>query len=110
MTKTWPPLNCIALMFFCIVFSQTKDNFPPPENSAVIEVSEVESKILLDGKLDEVDWEKANEISDFLNENLDKGEIFAIKRKWSFYMMKNISMWVLGVKTRLELKEFVYKI
>lgn len=84
MTKTWPPLNCIALMFFCIVFSQTKDNFPPPENSAVIEVSEVESKILLDGKLDEVDWEKANEISDFFKREPRQGGNIRYKTKVKF--------------------------
>ena len=39
-------------------FSQNEFVFPPPENPPFIQVIKAESKISVDGKLDENEWQK----------------------------------------------------
>ncbi|MEO0625399.1 MAG: sugar-binding protein, partial [Bacteroidota bacterium] len=74
----WPYLRKKWLKFFFILlgsaaqfalFSQADDvgdlNFPPPENPPVVEVQRAFSKIVIDGSLDETDWQSAKPVSDF---------------------------------------------
>ncbi|BAO77031.1 hypothetical protein [Winogradskyella sp. PG-2] len=41
------------------------DNFPPPETPIEIKATKANNKIVIDGKLDENDWQNANVITEF---------------------------------------------
>lgn len=54
------------VMFFIRGYSQDKQKtFPPLENPIEIKATKTKGKIVVDGKLDELDWENSNIISNF---------------------------------------------
>ncbi|REG77545.1 hypothetical protein [Algoriphagus antarcticus] len=50
-----------SLIFWAIpfTFSQSTENFPPPEKSPEVFAKRAFEKITIDGKLDEADWDSA---------------------------------------------------
>ena len=79
-----PLLHWIILLSFHNVIAQTEGNFPPPEHPPVIEASKAEGKILVDGKLDEHEWEKGKEIVDFFKREPRQGGKIRYKTKVKF--------------------------
>lgn len=63
----------IAILLFIILFlisnkniySQSTDNFPPPEKAPIINAIKSNNKIVIDGKLLEIDWKEAETITNF---------------------------------------------
>ncbi|MEZ4797595.1 MAG: DUF5916 domain-containing protein [Flavobacteriaceae bacterium] len=56
----------ISLIIFSINAQEKKaDNFPPPENPIEIKATKTSGKILIDGKLDEPDWDSSYLVTDF---------------------------------------------
>ncbi|PQJ79993.1 DUF5916 domain-containing protein [Polaribacter porphyrae] len=60
----------IQILFFSFsicIYAQKKetDNFPPPENPVEIQATKTNNKIIIDGKLDESDWQNAKVITQF---------------------------------------------
>ncbi|AKA36265.1 DUF5916 domain-containing protein [Flagellimonas lutaonensis] len=60
-------LTVILFMVCLSLFAQEKetDNFPPPEKPITIKASKASGAIMVDGRLDETDWDKAEPITDF---------------------------------------------
>ncbi|TRX59191.1 carbohydrate binding family 9 domain-containing protein [Fulvivirga sp. M361] len=63
-----------TILFLSVVFvflisaslhAQEDKNFPPPEHVPVINARKVQSTIKVDGKLNEVDWQNAEAVTDF---------------------------------------------
>lgn len=62
-SKYWISLGLVFQAF--ALYGQTAQNFPPPEKNIEIVASRAHSKIHIDGKLNEPDWENGSSISDF---------------------------------------------
>jgi len=57
-----------VLLFICIISIQkvsAQETFPPPKVPIKIQAHKAEGKIIIDGKLDEKDWELAQSIEEF---------------------------------------------
>ena len=65
-------------------FSQNESVFPPPENPPVIQVIKAESKISVDGKLDEDEWQKGEGIVDFFKREPRQGGAIRYQTKVKF--------------------------
>ena len=65
-------------------FSQNDSVFPPPENPPVIQVIKVESKMSVDGKLDEDEWQKGEGIVDFFKREPRQGGTIRYQTKVKF--------------------------
>ncbi|MEM7484455.1 MAG: DUF5916 domain-containing protein [Bacteroidota bacterium] len=72
MTKTKPNQLAAFFAFLLILVVKTvtaqenqTDNFPPPENPVKVSAVRITSKISIDGRLNEADWNKAEPISNF---------------------------------------------
>ena len=61
---------CVAIAVFCIVF------LPVPAHTEIPEytVLRTTDKMVIDGKLDEADWESAKPVGDFIFPWWEKGE------------------------------------
>ena len=74
------------LILFCSQFGfcQNDSVFPPPENPPVIQVLKAESKISVDGKLDEDEWQKGEGIVDFFKREPRQGGTIRYQTKVTF--------------------------
>ena len=74
------------LILFCSQFGfcQNDSVFPPPENPPVIQVIKAESKISVDGKLDEDEWQKGEGIVDFFKREPRQGGTIRYQTKVTF--------------------------
>ncbi len=71
---------CIMIQFYQTTFAQSKDaNFPPPEKAPEVWAMPTTSKITIDGKLDETDWQSAKAFSDFFQIEPRQGDNFLYK-------------------------------
>jgi len=59
----------LSLLIICLslngLSAQDTENFPPPENAPTVKAERAKGKIKIDGKLDEIDWQSAEEVSNF---------------------------------------------
>lgn len=80
-SKINPFLNTLLAILFFIQYTtgQENNNFPPPENPLEIHATKVVGTITIDGKLNEMDWEKAPIISDFFKIEPVQGEDYRYK-------------------------------
>ncbi|MEO0899700.1 MAG: DUF5916 domain-containing protein [Bacteroidota bacterium] len=82
------------LLFFFIPglnWSQDKLDFPPPDSPQVIKAARVTSRIVVDGKLDEADWQLAEVTSDFFRREPRQGGQIKYKTEVRFlYDEKNL--------------------
>ncbi|KAB5490835.1 DUF5916 domain-containing protein [Flagellimonas hadalis] len=71
------PIGIFLFVSLGGLFAQDqKDNFPPPENPPIISAMRTQSKIAVDGYLDEPEWENAETITDFFRvEPVQGGDI-----------------------------------
>ncbi|MEO1486006.1 MAG: DUF5916 domain-containing protein [Bacteroidota bacterium] len=65
-------------LFLCLLgtfplFGQDDENFPPPEAQQQIQAIKASSKITIDGKLDEIDWQQGEVISEFFRREPRQG-------------------------------------
>lgn len=71
-------MRYLLLLFYLLLlaansFSQSEDNFPPPDEAVEIWANKANSTIKIDGKLEEADWEKASVIKDFFRREPRQG-------------------------------------
>lgn len=72
-------INLVFVLLLLPIFSIAQEdkakneNFPPPENPPVIEVKRATQAIIIDGKLDEADWQKAVPAEDFFRREPRQG-------------------------------------
>ncbi len=66
----------IFILFSTAIEAQQKetDNFPPPETPVEIKAKKTNDRIVIDGKLNEPDWQNANVITDFFKVEPIQGE------------------------------------
>lgn len=74
----------IVILIISNNLSAQEDNFPPPEQAPVIKVERVSQAINIDGKLDEVDWDKATAVSDFFRREPRQGGPIKYETKVKF--------------------------
>ncbi len=77
----------LILLLFLIenANSQNSDaNFPPPENPPVIHVTKAENKIIVDGRINERDWDNAEIVSDFFRVEPRQGGTVKFKTEVKF--------------------------
>ena len=58
-------LTLSAYLIFSQTSAQENLDFPPPENPPVVIAIKAEGKITIDGKLNEIDWDKVAPTTDF---------------------------------------------
>ena len=67
---------CIIALFFssCYLgYAQESANFPPPEHPPVVTAQRANGAIRIDGQLNEVDWQKAEAITNFFRKEPRQG-------------------------------------
>lgn len=78
-------LASLLTFFVQTAFLQHSDNnFPPPEGPLEIVVKKVSTKIQIDGKLDESDWELAAPVSDFFRREPRQGGVIRYETQVKF--------------------------
>ena len=66
-------VTLFVLSLFAIATSGQNENFPPPEEAPVIQVSRAINAITVDGKLDPAEWDAAIPVSNFFRREPRQG-------------------------------------
>lgn len=89
-------MNKNAFLFFVIIFyvktcAQETSNFPPPKNPLEVKAVKTNARIIIDGNLDEADWQNASITSDFFKTEPNQGGKYKYKTEVRFlYDDKNL--------------------
>ena len=72
-SRRWASLVVLLLAGFSSFAQELEGNFPPPDNPLTVKATKTQTTIRIDGRLDEKDWEQAEEVTDFFRREPRQG-------------------------------------
>ena len=72
-SRRWTSLVVLLLAGFSSFAQELEGNFPPPDNPLTVKATKTQTTIRIDGRLDEKDWEQAEEVTDFFRREPRQG-------------------------------------
>ncbi len=72
-SRRWASLVVLLLAGLSSFAQELEGNFPPPDNPLTVKATKTQTTIRIDGRLDEDDWEQAEEVTDFFRREPRQG-------------------------------------